>query len=83
MGAQHLSPEVDQGLDQGGKDLGLDVKTASSGLDDFEWGVTLFAKSPEVVKNVVYTMRFDEASALFGEFGDFYVGYLDYIENMI
>lgn len=57
--------------------------TASSGLDDFEWGVTLFAKSPEVVKNVVYTMRFDEASAIFGEFGDFYVGYLDYIENMI
>ena len=57
--------------------------TASSGLDDFEWGVTLFAKSPEVVKNVVYTMRFDEASALFGEFGDFYVGYLDYVENII
>ncbi len=57
--------------------------TASSGLDDFEWGVTLFAKSPEVVKNVVYTMRFDEASALFGEFGDFYVGYLDDIENML
>ena len=57
--------------------------TASSGLDDFEWGVTLFAKSPEVVKNVVYTMRFDEASAIFGEFGDFYVGYLDYIENVI
>jgi chlorite dismutase len=57
--------------------------TASSGLDDFEWGVTLFAKSPEVVKNVVYTMRFDEASALFGEFGAFYVGYLDYIENIL
>ena len=57
--------------------------TASSGLDDFEWGVTLFAKSPEVVKNVVYTMRFDEASALFGEFGDFYVGYLDFVENII
>lgn len=57
--------------------------TASSGLDDFEWGVTLFARSPEVVKNVVYTMRFDEASALFGEFGDFYVGYLDFIENII
>jgi peroxiredoxin len=57
--------------------------TASSGLDEFEWGVTLFAKSPEVVKNVVYTMRFDEASALFGEFGGFYVGYLDYIENII
>lgn len=57
--------------------------TASSGLDDFEWGVTLFAITPEVVKNVVYTMRFDEASALFGEFGAFYVGYLDYIENIL
>ncbi|MEP1125308.1 MAG: chlorite dismutase family protein [Ilumatobacter sp.] len=57
--------------------------TASSGLDDYEWGVTLFAKSPEVVKNVVYTMRFDEASALFGDFGDFYVGYLDFIENIL
>ncbi|MEP6299602.1 MAG: chlorite dismutase family protein [Ilumatobacter sp.] len=57
--------------------------TASSGLDDYEWGVTLFAKSPEVVKNVVYTMRFDEATALFGDFGDFYVGYLDFIENIL
>ena len=50
--------------------------TASTGLDDFEWGVTLFAKSPEVVKDVVYTLRYDEGSALYGEFGDFYVGYL-------
>jgi len=50
--------------------------TGSTGLDDFEWGVTLFALSPEVVKNVVYTMRFDKASALYGEFGRFYVGYI-------
>lgn len=50
--------------------------TGSTGLDDFEWGVTLFALSPEVVKDVVYTMRFDKASALYGEFGRFYVGYL-------
>lgn len=50
--------------------------TGSTGLDDFEWGVTLFAISPEVVKDVVYTMRFDKASALYGEFGRFYVGYL-------
>jgi chlorite dismutase len=50
--------------------------TGSTGLDDFEWGVTLFAVSPEVVKEVVYTMRFDKASALYGEFGRFYVGYL-------
>ncbi|CAN5883697.1 heme-dependent peroxidase [soil metagenome] len=50
--------------------------TGSTGLDLFEWGVTLFAVSPEVVKEVVYTMRFDKASALYGEFGDFWVGYL-------
>ena len=50
--------------------------TGSTGLDLYEWGVTLFAVSPEVIKDVVYTMRFDKASALYGEFGDFYVGYL-------
>ena len=53
--------------------------TGSTGLDDFEWGVTLFALDPEVVKDVVYTMRFDRGSALYGEFGKFYVGYLDYV----
>lgn len=56
--------------------------TASTGLDEYEWGVTLFAASPEVVKDVVYTMRFDKASALYGEFGDFYVGYLEPIEHI-
>ena len=50
--------------------------TGSTGLDDFEWGVTLFATTPEVVKDVVYTMRFDKGSALYGEFGRFYVGYV-------
>jgi chlorite dismutase len=50
--------------------------TGSTGLDDFEWGVTLFATTPEVVKEVVYTMRFDKGSALYGEFGRFYVGYV-------
>ncbi len=57
--------------------------TGSTGLDDYEWGVTLFAQSPDVIKDVVYTMRFDTGSALYGEFGAFYVGYLDYVENMI
>ena len=61
----------------------VQLVTGSTGLDDFEWGVTLFAKQPEVVKNVVYTMRFDEGSALYGEFGTFYVGYLDFIENIL
>jgi chlorite dismutase len=53
--------------------------TASTGLDEYEWGVTLFADSLETVKDVVYTLRFDKGSALYGEFGRFYVGYLDYL----
>ncbi len=57
--------------------------TGSTGLDAYEWGVTLFAAGPDVVKDVVYTLRFDEGSALYGEFGDFYVGYLDFVENLI
>ena len=57
--------------------------TGSTGLDDYEWGVTLFAVAPDVIKDVVYTMRFDEGSALFGEFGAFYVGYLDDIVNIV
>ncbi|MET0460474.1 MAG: chlorite dismutase family protein, partial [Ilumatobacteraceae bacterium] len=57
--------------------------TGSTGLDDFEWGVTLFAVTPEVVKDVVYTMRFDKGSALYGEFGRFYVGYLSFIDDVL
>jgi chlorite dismutase len=50
--------------------------TASVGLDDWEWGVTLWAKNPQYLKDIVYTMRFDQASARFGEFGPFYTGYV-------
>jgi peroxiredoxin len=57
--------------------------TGSTGLDDFEWGVTLFALTPEVVKDVVYTMRFDKGSALYGEFGRFYVGYVASIDEVL
>ena len=52
----------------------VQVITGSTGLDDFEWGVTLFCQHPDDVKEVVYTMRFDEASAVYAEFGPFYVG---------
>jgi hypothetical protein len=41
----------------------LQVITGSTGLDDYEWGVTLFAVHPDDLKEVVYTMRFDRASA--------------------
>jgi len=50
--------------------------TGSAGVDDYEWGVTLFAQKPDDLKAVVYTMRFDRASALYGDFGTFYAGYL-------
>jgi chlorite dismutase len=52
----------------------LQVITGSAGLDDYEWGVTLFAQAPDDLKEVVYTMRFDRASALYAEFGPFYTG---------
>lgn len=48
--------------------------TSSTGIDDYEWGVTLFAQRPDDLKDVVYTMRFDEASAVYAEFGAFYTG---------
>lgn len=50
--------------------------TVALGLDDWEWGVTLWARNPEFLKDIVYRMRFDEASAKYAEFGSFYVGYL-------
>ena len=50
------------------------VITGSIGLDDWEWGVTLFAADPLEFKRIVTDMRYDEASALYGEFGRFYTG---------
>ena len=50
--------------------------TSSTGLDEWEWGVTLWGRNPLYIKDIVYTMRFDTASARYGEFGDFYVGYI-------
>jgi chlorite dismutase len=50
--------------------------TGSAGLDDWEWGVTLFAKDPADLKKIVYEMRFDEASAVYAEFGPFVTGLL-------
>lgn len=50
------------------------IISGSIGLDDWEWGVDLFADNPGVFKRLIYEMRFDEASALYGLFGAFYVG---------
>jgi len=48
--------------------------TGSTGLDDAEWGVTLFARDTFQIKAIVYQMRFDAVSAEYGEFGEFFVG---------
>jgi chlorite dismutase len=50
------------------------VISGSIGFDDWEWGVDLYADEPLVFKRLVYTMRFDEASSRFGEFGQFWTG---------
>ncbi len=50
--------------------------TVGVGLEDWEWGVTLWAKNPEYLKDIVYRMRFDEASARYAEFGPFYARYI-------
>jgi chlorite dismutase len=50
------------------------VITGAIGLDKWEWGVTLFARDPLEFKKLVTDMRFDEVSAKYAEFGDFYVG---------
>jgi chlorite dismutase len=52
----------------------LQLITGSTGLDDMEWGVTLFAKTTSEIKAIVYEMRFDEVSAQYAEFGDFFIG---------
>jgi chlorite dismutase len=48
--------------------------TGSVGLDDWEWGVTLFADDPLPFKKLVYEMRFDEVSAKYAQFGPFLIG---------
>ena len=60
----------------------LQVITGSTGLDDHEWGVTLFGQRPDDLKDVVYTMRYDRASALYAEFGSFYTGLVTDIDDL-
>jgi len=57
--------------------------TGSTGLDDYEWGVTLFGVHPDDLKEVVYTMRFDAASAIYAEFGPFYTGMVAELETIL
>lgn len=61
----------------------LQVVTGSTGIDDYEWGVTLFAQKPDDLKDVVYTMRYDEASAVYAEFGPFFTGVTGSLDDVL
>ena len=50
------------------------IITGSIGFDDWEWGVDLFASDPLIFKKLIYEMRFDEVSAVYAAFGQFFVG---------
>ncbi len=52
----------------------VQLVTASTGLDDWEWGVTLFGTDLNALKHTVYAMRYDRASAVYAEFGPFVTG---------
>ncbi len=61
----------------------VQVITGSTGVDDWEWGVTLFGGRPDDLKECVYTMRFDEGSARFAEFGPFLTGMVAPVETVL
>ncbi len=61
----------------------VQLVTGSAGLDDYEWGVTLFGVHPDDLKETVYSMRFDEASALYADFGPFYAGVIGSVEDVV
>jgi chlorite dismutase len=61
----------------------LQVITGSTGLDDWEWGVTLFGVHVDDLKECVYTMRFDEASTWYAEFGAFYTGLVGTVDEVL
>ena len=57
--------------------------TVGLGLEDWEWGVTLWAKNPQYLTEIVYKMRFDEASARYAEFGPFLTSYICTPQKML
>ncbi len=57
--------------------------TVGLGFEDWEWGVTLWGKNPKYLAEIVYRMRFDEASARFAEFGPFYTSYIATPQEML
>ena len=71
--AEMMSEHAQSGIAYAGRVTQL--VTGSVGIDDWEWSVTLWAKNPQYLKEIVYNMRFDQASAHYGLFGPFYTGY--------
>ena len=61
----------------------LQLVTGSTGLDEYEWGVTLFGQRPDDLKETVYTMRYDRASAIYAEFGPFYTGAIAPVDEVL
>lgn len=70
--AEHMAAHGEIGKQYAGKVT--QVITGSIGFEDWEWGVTLFADDPTVIKSLLYEMRFDPSTSRFGEFGPFRVG---------
>jgi chlorite dismutase len=63
-------------------DVVKQIISGSIGMDDWEWGVDLFAEDPVVFKKLIYEMRFDQVSAVYALFGQFYLGVRLPIENL-
>ncbi|MGH9182905.1 MAG: chlorite dismutase family protein [Acidimicrobiales bacterium] len=61
----------------------LQLVTGSTGLDDFEWGVTLFAVRPDDLKECVHALRFDRVSARYADFGPFYTGLVAPLDEVL
>ena len=70
--AEYMSAHGEVGRAYAGKVT--QIITGSVGLDDYEWGVTLFANDPVDIKHLLYEMRFDPSTSRYAEFGPFYVG---------
>ena len=58
------------------------IISGSIGMDDWEWGVDLFAEDPVIFKKLIYEMRFDEVSAVYALFGQFFLGVRLRVENL-
>ena len=70
--AEHMESHGDIGRGYAGKVQ--QMITGSVGMDDWEWGVTLWADDVTDVKDLLYEMRFDPSSSKYAEFGTFYLG---------